>query len=127
MSTTSKNNTLSVVLDIVRAAVGRGTFERKVPCTLEGIEEIQIVEQKLTAGATGVAVNFGPIATADAMLVFTPKAIAMHINDADAPAVQCGSVSVLLNTSVTSLHLDNNIETTPVDTVVEIWLIALTG
>lgn len=125
MASTSKNNVLSVIFDITRSAVGRATYDRKVPCTIEGVEELQIVEKKLVAGAVGVPINFGPVAKADALLLFTPRPVGMHLNDADAPVVQSGSAAVLMDTNITSLFLDNNIETVPQDVVVEIWIVAL--
>lgn len=123
---TPSNNTLSVTFDINRSAVGFGTHERRVPITLENLDQLVIVEQKLTAGATGSVVAFGPLTSADAVLVFTPRPVSLHINGADAPEVQVGSIAVLMDTSVTSLTIDNN-AVGATDIKVEIWLVSKTS
>lgn len=121
MANTISTNTLSVVLDITRSAVGRGTKDLKVPRTMDDIEQFQIVEQKVTAGASGVAVSFGPMTTVNALIVFTPKAVGLHLNGAVA-ATPVGSFAVLLDTEVTSLSIDNS---GTEDVTVEIWLASL--
>jgi len=118
----ASKSTLSFVMQAVRSATNRGdkTFESTV--TIPDILEFQVVEMVVPAGDVGVPVNFGQIESASGFLVFTSKLIGLRINSPSAPQIPCGSQTVLLDTAVTSLNIDNNLLVDATDQTVEIWL-----
>lgn len=118
------NSSVAVTLEVVREAVQRARKEMKTTRTLNDVKEVTIAEQKIPQGQTGVEVKFGSVLNADAVIVFTPKKVGLHFNGAANPEITCGSYMVLLDTQITSLHVDNDIVTE--DVTVEVWLVALT-
>lgn len=120
----ASNNTFSAILQIAREAVNRGSKNINIVASIVDVVTVQIVEQVIAGDATGVEIDFGPVTTAVGFVVFTSKKVGLHINDPLAPEIPCGSITVIMDTGITSLVVDNDLLDPEEDVTVEVWLIA---
>lgn len=116
------SDSIAAILNLVRDRTGYASKDLTISRTITDCTEFTSHEQVIAADAVGVAVNFGPIASADFVLIYTPKTLGVHINDAAATEIQVGSVLLIMDSATTSINIDNDLEETPVDTTIEVWL-----
>lgn len=117
----ASTNTVVFRLDVDRDATNRGRKQLPSAVTLQDVEEVLIREKKLTADATGVAVNMDGL-TARALIVYTTQPINLYLNGSATP-VKCGSETVVLDTEIDELTVDNDLADPATDHTIEVWII----
>jgi hypothetical protein len=126
MSTPDVNSVFSFICELRRDRTNGG--EKKLPVTraIPGVTQVLMVEQVLAPGATAVQIPQGTIGSAAALVVFATQPIVMHLNGSGAPAVNCGSFTLISDTNISGLWIDNNIASPAAATTVEVWFISTT-
>jgi len=86
------------------------------------VKQFSCIDVKLASGSVANAVNFGSLSNIVGLFVFTSKKIGLHVNGAGSTEIECGSVWAALDTSITSLHIDNDLQSPAAEQIVEVWL-----
>jgi hypothetical protein len=118
----SSNNTLSIEGAVRRSRVGGGEYELAIVRALEDLNAVVVGERVIDAGLVAQQLSFGSVTTAKGVVLVTNKKIGLHINGVGATEQTCGSYFINLDTDITSIYIDHDINAPTEPVTVEWWL-----
>ncbi len=118
----ASQNTFSAISQISRDMTNRSSKTIETVSTLKELTGADCLEPTIAAGATNVAISLASAPTVNGIVIVTSKPIGVRINGAD--PLKCGQIFLLVDTSITSLAIDNDLQTLPSDVQIEIWIVS---